>query len=85
VENGSYHIDANHGPTVGPARVKFRPKPLQREVLEEVLDQAVKTRTRRPLQATVVEIPAKYVEGLGIQVELARGENRHDFQLDSRR
>lgn len=84
IENGSFDIDADDGPAVGSARVEFRPKPLQREALEEAVDQAAMSRTRRTRQTTIVEIPAQYGEDSELQVELAPGKNRQDFHLDSR-
>lgn len=84
VEDGSYCIDADNGPAVGLANVEFRPKPLQREALEQALDQAFQSRTRRPTKTTIVDIPAKYGEGSQLRTQLSRGENRCDFHLESR-
>lgn len=85
IENGAYRIDLDDGPAVGSARVEFRPKPLQREELEDVVDQAAKSQSRRSLQMEIVKIPEKYGEASTLLVEMSPGQNRHDFQLESGR
>lgn len=83
VENGWYEIDADSGPAVGPARVEFRPKPLQRGELEDAVDEAAGSSRQRSPKTTVVAIPDKYGERSILTVQFTPGQNRHDFQLDS--
>lgn len=84
VEDGVYTIDAQDGPTVGTARVEFRPKPIPREELEQAIDQAAKSGNRLPPKTSAVEIPDRYNADSTLRVELVPGENQHNFELTSR-
>jgi hypothetical protein len=82
VQEGLYRIDAEQGPAVGRCRVRFLPKPLDREEYEAKLDEAAKRRLAAA--PTVVSIPEKYGEDSTLEVNVVGGkENRLDFQLVS--
>ena len=48
---------------------------LDREAVEAALDEAATSRSRRPIQTSVVEIPEKYGSKSEIKVEIAAGDS----------
>ncbi|TWU35743.1 hypothetical protein Q31b_51780 [Novipirellula aureliae] len=88
IENGRYSIDPANGPAIGKAKVEFRPKPLDRQMVEASLNSGPncpRPHYQSNTPAAVVAIPDAYGANTKLTVQLVAGnENHHDFQLHSR-
>lgn len=80
IDEGTFAIDAGHGPLAGTARVEIHPELIELEELESIRGGD----HRQHVEAQTVSIPARYNHASELTATVsANGENEFTFELTS--